>query len=212
METGIDVSNTNFVSDSGLLNRATQLHFWKWAFSDLRDDDIKGIFAEWMVRALLGLPFDSGRRVSWADWDIALRQNTPQETHIEVKASAVWQSWKLVDVYGDHKSNVGPRALNPNRIRFGGLCARGGDLDQWTGKQRFKSDFYIFCMQTETDPTTWNAWNLAQWEFFMLSRQKLEDENVGSSVSLAWLRRQHAGNKGMAADEFQIYAKTTLGI
>jgi hypothetical protein len=35
------------------LTASTLLDFWRWAFSDLCDDDIKGIFAEWMVITLL---------------------------------------------------------------------------------------------------------------------------------------------------------------
>ena len=32
----------------------TLLDFWRWAFSDICDDDIKGILAEWMMGTLLG--------------------------------------------------------------------------------------------------------------------------------------------------------------
>ncbi len=29
--------------------------FWRWAFSDLCDDDLKGWYAEWIVSILLGI-------------------------------------------------------------------------------------------------------------------------------------------------------------
>jgi hypothetical protein len=41
--------------------------FWKWAYGDLSDDDVKGAFAEWLVAKLLALP--QSRRVSWAPTD-----------------------------------------------------------------------------------------------------------------------------------------------
>src|ERR1700689_4726483 len=68
--------------------------FWSWAFGDLCDDDIKGIFAEWMVLKLLGIP--SERRISWANSDII----TKDGVRIEVKATSHWQSWKLLDESG----------------------------------------------------------------------------------------------------------------
>jgi hypothetical protein len=44
--------------------------FYQWAFSDFCDDDLKGIFAEWMVSELLNCP--SLRRFSWADNGLSL--------------------------------------------------------------------------------------------------------------------------------------------
>lgn len=96
------------------LQSASLLHFWKWAFSDLCDDDIKGIFAEWLVLKLLGIP--SVRRVSWANSDII----TPDGVRIEIKSTSYWQSWKLLDEMGVLR----PTALHPispkTQIRFAG--------------------------------------------------------------------------------------------
>lgn len=130
----------------------TLADFWRWAFSDLCDDDIKGIFAEWMVRMLLGLPLHDSRRVSWADSDIIL----PNGTRIEVKASAVWQSWKLVNEDGTRKSVVAPAVLNPARVRFSGLQARTAVTPTAPDAVRqFKSDFYVFCFHSQTDLSGW---------------------------------------------------------
>lgn len=48
-------SNITFKGKPQTTLNPTLLDFWCWAFSDLCDDDVKGIFAEWMVRALFGL-------------------------------------------------------------------------------------------------------------------------------------------------------------
>jgi len=48
--------------------------------------------------------------------------------------------------------------------------------------------FDIFCMNTQTDATKWDAWNLADWEFYMMTVQELRARNVGNSISLAALR------------------------
>ena len=189
----------------GLLTpTGTLLDFWQWAFSDLCDDDIKGIFAEWMVGSLLGLHLTSARRISWADSDIVL----PNGTRIEVKATAVWQSWKLINPDGTVKPRPKIPVLDRARIRFGGLRARSGD-SQWSGDRVFKSDYYVFCFQAETDPAKWDAWNLAQWEFYMMGRAELLERNVGRSISLATL---HSAQEAMSATEFQSFARSRLGI
>ena len=184
---------------------ATLLDFWRWAFSDLCDDDIKGIFAEWMVGRLLGVPLASSRRVSWADSDIIL----PNGTRIEVKSTAVWQSWKLVNEDGSRKPTPPPTALNPNRIRFSGLQARTAVFPSAGGhaSRQFKSGFYVFCLHNQLDPSGWDAWNLDNWEFYMLSREELAALKIGNSVSLAALRKSQ---RPMSAKEFQTYARVRL--
>src|SRR5581483_6755257 len=158
MARSLNPSEITFTGDAQISARATFLEFWRWAFSDLCDDDLKGIFAEWMVGTLLGLP--CSRRISWADSDIIL----PNGACIEVKATAVWQSWKLVNQDGSCKPLPKVALLDPAKIRFGGLQARP-TAEQWSGYRSFKSEFYVFCFHAETDPAAWDAWNLAQWEF-----------------------------------------------
>ena len=146
--------------------------------------------------------------MSWADSDIIIQQCNEQ-VRIEVKASAVWQSWKLVNEDGSAKAVEGPLILHADRIRFGGLKARSGN--QWKGERVFKSNFYIFCMQKQTDPKSWDAWDLSQWEFFMHGRAELEEHNIGDSISLSALRKLRGG-AGMSAREFQEHAKLHLGL
>ncbi len=181
---------------------ATLLAFWQWAFSDLCDDDIKGVFAEWMVATLLGLPLRASRRVSWADSDIVL----PNGNRVEVKATAVWQSWKLVNHDGTPKPLPPVARLEPARIRFCGLQAR---TQQGSTKRNFKSDFYVFCFHHETDPAAWDAWNLAQWEFYLMTRDELSARRVGGSISLSTLREVQPP---MSAVQFQTFARVRLGI
>ena len=195
-------SEIKFTGDPQL--NGTLADFWRWAFSDLCDDDIKGIFAEWMVRVLLGLPLHDSRRVSWANSDIIL-----ENARIEVKASAVWQSWKLVNEDGARKPFPAAIVLNPARVRFAGLQAKTAVSPAAADDRRqFKSDFYIFCFHSQLDPSAWDAWNLAHWEFYMMTRQELMDLKVGNSISLATLRQVRAP---MSAAQFQSYAKAQFG-
>ncbi|WP_306535059.1 hypothetical protein [Geobacter sp.] len=195
-----------FTGDTILCEQSTLLEFWKWAFSDLCDDDIKGIFAEWMVGLLLGLPLARSRRVSWADSDIIL----PSGIRIEVKASAVWQSWKLVNEDGSAKPLPASTAVDPRRIRFGGLQARSAVTPvPVNDESRFKSDYYVFCMHMQTDPASWGAWNLAHWEFYFVSRHELAGAGIGKSVSLAKLREIV---RPMTARQFQQHARQLLDL
>jgi hypothetical protein len=184
-----------FTGDVKIAGSASLLDFWRWAFSDLCDDDIKGIFAEWMVGMLLGLPLSFSRRVSWADSDIILLNGT----RIEVKATALWQSWKLVNQDGSSKSITAPATLNPGKIRFCGLQARTTE-SQWSGERAYKADLYVFCFHSQTDPAEWDAWNLADWEFYVMTRQELADLKVGRSISLTALRKIR---QPMSAAQFQ---------
>ena len=199
-------SQMTFTGGAPVPSHASLTEFWRWAFSDLCDDDIKGIFAEWMVGNLLGLPMETTRRVSWADSDLVL----PSGKRVEVKSSAVWQSWKLINADGSPKPVQATTTLDPRRIRFSGLQARTSSTLATAGEQRrFKSDFYVFCMQTQTDPSSWDAWNLSHWEFFLFSKEQLVAAGVGQSISLARLRDLQPP---MSAEVFQAQARQRLGI
>lgn len=167
------------------VQNSSLLDFWKWAFSDLCDDDLKGIFAEWMVLKLLGIP--SERRISWANSDII----TLEDVRIEVKASSYWQSWKLLDESGKPRvPPLYPNSLKRSNIRFGGLRARNAvAVPDSSTKPAFKSDIYVFAFQHETEPELWNAMDLSQWEFYVLPVKKLEVAGW-SSVSLERLRSE----------------------
>ncbi len=197
-------SEIKLVGDAALPKETTLLDFWRWAFSDQCDDDIKGIFAEWMVAGLLGQPLNAARRVSWADSDIILAGGT----RIEVKASACWQSWKLVNEDGTRKPPPPIATLDPKRVRFAGLQSKTAVSPASLGdKARFKSDVYVFCMHTQTDASAWDAWHLSHWEFYVMTREELAALGIGSGITLFALRKIRPP---MTAREFQIYAQRFL--
>lgn len=57
------------------------------AFGDLKANNVRGVFAEWMVAQLLGL--QPKPRGSWDEYDILLEDGRT----IEVKARAYLQVW-----------------------------------------------------------------------------------------------------------------------
>ena len=166
------------------LSQATVLEFWRWAFGDLSDDDVKGFFAEWLVHKLLDIP--SNRRVSWANSDLI----TPRGTRIEVKSTAYWQSWKYLGEDGLPLPKLNHQPTdNDAKIRFSGLKARDSTTTDRSKDTDFKSHLYVFAFQKEKQLERWSALDLAQWEFFLVPVQALREFGWGS-ISLATLRNR----------------------
>ena len=61
--------------------------FWRWAFSDLRDNTVRGVLAEFIVAAALGRT--ATRRKGWDNYDV----QSDSGVKVEVKASGYLQSW-----------------------------------------------------------------------------------------------------------------------
>lgn len=180
------------------------LDFWKWAFSDLSVDHLKGIFAEWMVGVLLGLSLEKKHRIDFANSDHFL----PDGRGIEVKATAYWQSWRMIDEKGKPLSKpFDPTPLS--KIRFRGLLAhKSSGTSNAVGDRVYKSDIYVFCFQKEKNPIRWNALDLSQWEFYVARKEDLQ--KLGThSISLA-----HAAKicPAMTAVEFQQKMRKEYGV
>ena len=173
--------NDKLLTSERLPNTAV-VDFWQWAYGDLMEDTVKGVFAEWIVHKLLGV--HSPRRVSWANSDVI----TPTGVRFEIKSTAFWQSWKLRNERGNIE--VKPKHSTPlddRKIRFQGLKARDSTSPAFSDPRTFKSHFYIFAFQNERNPSNWNALDLAQWEFYLVNVTELE--RLGwASISLATLR------------------------
>jgi len=170
--------------------------FWRWAFSDFCDDALKGDYAEWLVSILLGVRTE--RRRYWANTDLVSQPGV----RIEVKSSSYWQSWKLWEETGKPKCVKVAGDKERRRIRFAGL--KVGDA---VGNVGYKSDLYVFAFQAQRDPSLWNAFDLSQWEFYMLTKQELEE--IGAkSLSLDMVSSR--SKKPMAATEFSIEGRKKL--
>lgn len=141
---------------SGETSDFTVLEFWQWAYGDLMANNVRGVFAEWLVARLLGL--SPPVRDSWSAWDLEI-----DGLRLEVKCGAYIQSW--------HKTG---EALS--RIAFGGLKARTyiQETRTYTEEEAFNSDLYVFCVNECRDRAIWNALDLRQWRFYVLERADLE--------------------------------------
>jgi hypothetical protein len=183
MQRRINELNDALIGAGVPVQNGTLLDFWKWAYSDLCDDGIKGEFAEWLVHKLLDVP--SARRVSWANSDLI----TASGIGIEVKAAAYWQSWKLIDGHGTpYPQPISRGPLDETKIRFGGLMARDSTtVPDHAAPRTLKSQIYVFAFQHEKDIARWNAMELSQWEFYVVKAEELAKIG-GRSISLRKLK------------------------
>lgn len=154
------------------------LDFWRWAFSDLRMNNVRGVLAEYIVAKLLDIPLQP--RESWNSFDL----ETPDGIKIEVKAAAYLQAWNQ---------------WKPSQIVFTGLRTRPWSPEAGYGEEGYGADVYALCLLVESTPDVFDPLNLDQWRFGLLSqRQVATMTDNGKSISLARLQRAglepyHAG-------------------
>jgi hypothetical protein len=164
----------------------------------LWDDALKGQFTEWLVSLLLGIR--SKRQLHWANTDLV----TETGVRIEVKSSSYWQSWKFWGDGGKPRQLKMAGKTEERRITFAGLKVRDnapGSLPE------YRSDLYVFGFQAQRDPRLWNALDLRQWEFYMLTRPEMETIGSGS-VSLITVRRK--AGAPMTASELGIRGREKI--
>ena len=160
----------------------TALDFWRWAYSDLCMNNVRGVFAEWLVARLLNLP--QRLRDAWAECDLS----TEDGITIEVKAGAYLQAWH-------------DQASKPSLITFSRLRGRKWLPDnRYADQQTCNADFYVFCVQIEIRASEWDAFNLSQWRFYVLSKAQVEAVGQGSMG----LGRVRSMARELTASEFRL--------
>lgn len=152
---------------------ATVSDFWRWAFSDLRDNTTRGILAEYLV----GRAVHDARsmRIGWDNFDAL----SADGTRIEVKCSAFLQSW---------------RQKRHSDLSFGRLTAREFDWarDEYSADARARADVFVFAVQTQRDPSAYDMLDLTRWEFWVTDAASIRDAAV-KTVGIGWVRAHAAG-------------------
>jgi hypothetical protein len=147
---------------------ATVIDFWKWGFSDLRTNIVRGILAEFLVARAVGDQTDV--RVAWANFDVTMEAGIP----VEVKSSGYCQSWKQ-------------RRLS--QLSFGKLTGRWTSEDGELGAEpEVRADVFVFAVQTCRDCAQYDALDIAQWEFWVVPATAIRDHG-GRSVGIDFVRR-----------------------
>lgn len=152
---------------------ATVNEFWRWAFSDLRENVTRGVLAEFLVARAIG-----DRRTvrsSWDNFDV----EGPDGTSIEVKCSAFLQSWAQ---------------RTHSNLSFGRLRGREFDPErnEYSVDARVRADVFVFAVQTQRDPDAYDMLDLDQWEFWVVDGGTVRTR-AGKTVGIGWVREHAAG-------------------
>ncbi|MDZ4178339.1 MAG: hypothetical protein U1E29_03770 [Coriobacteriia bacterium] len=147
------------------------LGFWQWSASDIVSNATRGRLAEYLIANAIGAA--EGVRDEWAAYDLC----DPRGVTIEVKSAAYIQSWSQ-------------RRLST--ITFS--CPKTLAWDPKTNLQdtvkRRQAEVYVFALQTCTDQSQLDPFDLAQWEFYVVPTVVLDQrERSQHSISLKSLQR-----------------------
>lgn len=158
------------------LNQAlphTVRSFWRWAYSNLPANNLRGHLAEFIVASDFGIT--SATRIEWADYDLL----TKSKYRVEVKSAAYLQSW------GQSKLSAISYDIAPTKPK---------DQDTETffrGAPIRNSDAYVFCLLKHKDKPSLDPLNLDQWTFYVLPTAVLNAKSesqktltMGSLLSL----------------------------
>lgn len=161
-------------SDNLKANGATAGQFWAWAYSDLRSNTVRGVFAEFLVAQALEAERDV--RGPWDAFDVL----GPAGTRIEVKSSAYLQSWPQ-------------DALST--IRFSGLTAYTVEpgSSEYSAQKEVQADLFVFALQTCTAHEDYDMLDLSQWQFWAATADQVRASGQ-DSVGLAWVQTNAAGS------------------
>ena len=140
------------------------LDFWQWSTSDLMNNTIRGILAEFIVAQSLGIA--ENIRFPWDAYDLLL----PNGIKIEVKSSAYLQSW-----YQKKLSNI--------TFGIGKTKEWNEQTNQQDSESKRQADIYVFCLLNHTIQDTIDPLDMDQWDFYILSASVLDDK-VGSQKKI----------------------------
>jgi hypothetical protein len=166
--------------------------FWRWAFSSLTDNTLRGDLMEWAVAHLLGIRLSD--RGDWTPYDLNDNGIT-----IQVKQSSFLQGWAQ---------------RRPSTPRFSGLVVGAWDPDTDTmSAPTLQCDWYVLCLLTCTDAAKWNPLDLDQWVFYVLPRATVQAGGYRSLglVTLDKLVAQGTAHR-LTANELRLSGRSILGL
>lgn len=157
--------------------------FWRWSTSDLTNNAMRGILAEFLVMRALGVRSDV--RTEWDAYDLV----TDEGVRVEVKSSAYIQTW--------HQRQL-------SRPSFSIGLRRGWDAATNTYYESAcrAADVYVFALLHHKDKPTVDPLNVDQWTFYVMPTEVQNNRfPEGKTVSLTSLIK--AGATGARFDKLK---------
>ena len=159
------------------------LDFWVWMASDVLNNSLRGLVAEYIVSQATGAC--APVRVEWDPVDI----KTPEGIKIEVKSAAYLQSW--------HQDR--PSAIS---FRIAKTLPWDPKTNQYGKKQVRNADVYVFCVLVHLDDQTINPLELTQWVFYILPTSTL-DSTLGDQKTVSLSRLKELGAIALGYDQIR---------
>jgi len=152
------------------------LDFWRYGFSNLNSNVLRGAFAEFIIENALRTSEQIDVRNPWGDYDVT----STNGKKIEVKCCSYIQDWDQNDY---------------SKIQWCGLKAKSlhwSDAVSTLSREPadYKSDIYVLALLKHKDHSTLDILNMDQWCFYVLTKDKIKEiTKNGNSVSLIKLQK-----------------------
>ncbi len=152
------------------------LEFWRYGFSNLNSNVLRGALAEFIVENALRKNEEINVRNPWGDSGVI----DPNGKKIEVKCCSYIQDWDQ---------------NNLSKILWNGLKAKSL---YWSSAVStfprspadYKSDIYVLALFKHQNPATLDILDMNQWCFWVLPKEKIKEiTKNGNSVSLIKLQK-----------------------
>lgn len=166
--------------------------FWKYAYSNFKDNTIRSALAEYIVASAVNVytPPETG----WEAYDIL----TNDGIKVEVKASGYVQAW-------EHNKHSTPTYDIEKK--------HDSHLNQQNGKKSRHADVYVFCLHNEKDKVKADPLQADQWVFYvvptLIINEKLGDQKSVRLSTIENVLGVQAVGYGVLGDEI-IRCKTLL--
>ncbi len=136
----------------------TVMDYWAWSYSDLYDNTMRGVMAEFLVASSLKVtPPDTKVRTNWLPYDVT----SPSGRRIEVKSAAYIQSWTPDNIYSKIGFDIG------KKIAWNGVTS--------ASEAKRNCDLYVFCVFTALTRDI-SVLNLDYWDFYVLPTSILNEK------------------------------------
>ena len=160
--------------------KASAQDFWRWSFSDLRQNTTRGHLAEYIVSLALGLK--PSVRDTWGDTDVLVPAGTigrrrVRQFRVQVKSAGYVQAWPQHEL---------------STIRFGSLRKRPfawtqEDRIALKASKRAKADVFVFAVETATRHKDYDPFDLSQWGFYVASGYEIDQGSFSlQAIAKRW--------------------------
>ena len=157
------------------------LEFWRYGFSNLNSNVLRGALAEFIVENALRSNREIDVRNPWGDTDVI----APNGKKMEVKCCSYIQDWDQ-----DDYSRISWSGLKAKQLYWSSAVRDAVIQNMQERPTDYKSDICVLSLFKHKDHATLDILDMDQWCFWVLTREKIKEiTKNGNSVSLAKLQK-----------------------